>query len=364
MILDMDITTRVVATAIATTLFATSSAMATTLYTETNSASGNQVQIYETQQDGNPMLTAEVGTGGSGSGAELGSQGSLALSVDHRFLFAVNAGSNDVSSFEISLGGLKLVSRVPSGGTTPISVTTHGDLLYVVNAGDPGNIAGFRIDHNGALSAIAGSSQPLSSSASGPSQIGFDRDGDALVVTERNTNKVVVYHVTQGLAGNPEVHASHGENPFGFAFDRRDDLLIAEAFGATVNGSALSSYDFDDGELSLLSGSIPSEQSAACWVVTARHGRFAYVTNTASGTVTGYKVARDGELTRLTANGITGVTGGDPTDAATDTGRDTLYVLTKLIGQIVSFHVNANGSLTLLGTTAGVAATAAGLVTR
>jgi 6-phosphogluconolactonase len=185
-----------------------------------------------------------------------------------------------------------------------------------------------------------------------------------LVVTEKNTNKIVVYHLTEGVAGKPEAHTSHGMTPFGFAFDRRDDLLVSEAFGGQANASALSSYDFDDGTLSLASGSIPSEQSAACWTVTARHGRFAYVTNTGSGTVTGYKVARDGELTRLTANGITGVTGGGPTDAATDSDSDTLYVLSPSIGQIVTFHVHPNGSLRQLGAASGVAASAAGLVAR
>jgi 6-phosphogluconolactonase len=77
-----------IATIIGATLFATSSATATTLYTETNSPSGNQVQVYETLPHGNPTLTAEAATGGLGSGAGLGSQGSLALSGD--FVFAVN----------------------------------------------------------------------------------------------------------------------------------------------------------------------------------------------------------------------------------------------------------------------------------
>ena len=360
-----DIATRAsLAIFIGAAVFAASSVIAATLYTETNSASGNQLQVYETLPDGNPTLSAEVATGGLGNGAGLGSQGALALSVNHRFVFTVNAGSNDVSSLEIGPHGLKLVSKVSSGGTTPISLTTHGDLLYVVNAGGSGNIAGFRILDNGDLLAIAGSSQPLSSSASGPAQIGFARDGDALIVTEKNTNKIVIYHVTGGLAGAPEVHASHGMTPFGFAIDRRDDLLVSEAFGGKTNASALSSYDVDDGRLSLLSGSIPSEQSAACWVVTARHGRFAYVTNTGSGTLTGYEVARDGELTRLTANGITGITGGGPTDAATDRDGDTLYVLSPSIAQIVTFQVNRDGSLQQLGAASGVAATAAGLVTR
>src|SRR5262249_36315574 len=146
-------------------------------------------------------------------------------------VFAVNAGSNDVSSFAIGPHGVNLVGRASSGGTTPISLTTHGDLLYVLNAGGTGNISGLRIRNDGSLGAIAGSSQPLSSSASGPAQIGFDPDGDALVVTEKSTNRIVVYHVTEGLAGEPAAHPSNGMTPFGFAFDRRDDLLVSEAFG-------------------------------------------------------------------------------------------------------------------------------------
>ena len=352
------------ATFIGATLLASSWALPATLYTETNSASGNQVQVYESTPDGIPTLVTEVATGGLGSGTGLGSQGALALSSDHGFLFAVNAGSNDVSSFEVGPDGLRLVSRVSSGGTAPISLSAHGDLLYVLNSGGNGNIAGFHIRHDGSLHAISGSSQPLSSAVSGPAQVGFDRDGDTLVVTEKNANKIVTYHVTDGRAGEPEVHASHGTTPFGFAFDRRDDLLVSEAFGGKADEAALSSYDFDDGKLSLESGSVSSEQTAACWVVTALHGRFAYVTNTGSGTITGYQVAHDGMLARLTGNGITGITGGGPTDATADRDGDTLFVLSPSIGQIVTFHVQRDGSLTRLGIASGVAATAAGLVSR
>jgi 6-phosphogluconolactonase (cycloisomerase 2 family) len=339
--------------------------MAGTLYTQTNDASGNQIQVYETLPDGTPALTASVATGGAGTGAGLGSQGALALSADRHFLFVVNAGSSDVSSFAVGpQGGLTLIDRVSSGGTTPISLTAHADLLYVLNAGGSGNIAGFRIGEHGHLHAIAGSSQPLTSSTAVPPQIGFDRDGDALVVTEKATNQIVVYPVTAGRAGPPQAHASHGKTPFGFAFDRHDTLLVSEAFGGQANAAALSSYDFDDGALSPVIGSVPAEQTAACWVVTARHDRFAYVTNTGSGTVTGYAVSRDGTLTPLTPGGITGTTGGAPTDATTDTDGDSLYVLSASIGEIVAFRVQSDGSLTLLGSAAGVTSAATGLVAR
>jgi len=78
---------------------------------------------------------------GSGAGSGLGSQGALALSEDGRWIFAVNAGSNDVSVFRVNGRGLSLASRSPSGGIRPVSLTVHDDVLYVLNAGGDGNIS-------------------------------------------------------------------------------------------------------------------------------------------------------------------------------------------------------------------------------
>ena len=82
-------------------------------------------------------------TGGIGTGAELGSQGSLVLSRNQRWLFAVDAGSSEISVFQVTGNGLLLSSIVGSGGSTPVSVAFNGRLLYVVNSGSD-NIAGFR----------------------------------------------------------------------------------------------------------------------------------------------------------------------------------------------------------------------------
>ena len=76
----------------------------------------------------------------------LGSQNSLILNEHKRCLFAVNAGSNTVSSFRVGRRGLTLVSVEPSHGVFPVSLTEHEDLLYVLNAGDMGSLAGFRVE--------------------------------------------------------------------------------------------------------------------------------------------------------------------------------------------------------------------------
>ncbi len=77
------------------------------------------------------------------------------------------------------------IGHWPSGGTMPLSVTIHGNIVYVVNGGGSGNISGFTMSSRGVLSPIAGSTLPLSSSAAGPAQISFSPNGRVLVVTEK-----------------------------------------------------------------------------------------------------------------------------------------------------------------------------------
>jgi 6-phosphogluconolactonase len=320
--------------------------------------------MFQTGAGGALSAAGTVSTGGLGTSGGLGNQGALALSGDGRWLYAVNAGSNDISAFAVSAKALTLIGKVSSGGTTLVSLTLHGKLLYVLNAGGSGNISGFSVAANGSLSALAGSSRPLSSATAGGAQVSFDNEGESLVVTEKGTNRISVYTVEKGYATGPRSVASHGMTPFGFAFDRRDTLLVSEAFGGRANASAVSSYELRDDAtvLELIDGSVPTAQTAACWVITARHGRFAYTTNTGSGTVTGFRVERSGTLSRLSADGRTGVTGGGPTDGAASPDGKTLFVLSPSIGTITSFRVAVDGSLQNLSSAAGAAGKATGLV--
>jgi 6-phosphogluconolactonase len=89
----------------------------------------------------------------------LGNQGAVVLSNDHKWLLAVNAGSNDISVFQVEDSGLTLTDLVPSGGTEPISVTIYKDLVYVLNDGgldgDTANISGFQLNSSGELTPLA-----------------------------------------------------------------------------------------------------------------------------------------------------------------------------------------------------------------
>ena len=91
----------------------------------------------------------------------LASQYAVILSADHRLLFAVNAGSNDVSSFRVAGdGSLRLADRHSAGGVRPVSLAAHGQALYVLNAGD-NTVTGLRVNPNGGLTGISQGTRKL-----------------------------------------------------------------------------------------------------------------------------------------------------------------------------------------------------------
>src|SRR5271168_1214607 len=171
-------------------------------YTETNGAN-NAVLVFNRAANGSLTLAATVLTGGLGGGVvSVGSQGTLALSQDRRWLFAANEGDNSISVMERTLEGLKAVGKVSSNGTLPVSVTVSRNLVYVLNDGGtvngivkPANISGFFFDDfRGVLIPIPNSTRSLSVAsptvpAAGPdaAQIQFDNTGSFLYVTEVGT---------------------------------------------------------------------------------------------------------------------------------------------------------------------------------
>jgi 6-phosphogluconolactonase (cycloisomerase 2 family) len=187
-----------------------------------------------------------------------------------RWLFAVNAGSNSVSSFAVRRDGLELVDTEASGGDHPTSLTFDGRTLYVLNAGLPNSISGFSVDR-GQIEPIAGSTQPLSAEQTNPAQVEFSPDGDVLVVTERLTNLITTYAVGPGgVAGLPTSYPSIGVTPFGFACAKRGQLIVPDAGGA----SGASSYRVGPGgTVTPIMGLAPTGQRAACWTVVTNNGR-------------------------------------------------------------------------------------------
>ena len=337
-----------------------------------NAAEGNAVLVFDRDLVGKLTPAGEFDTGGLGTGAGLGNQGGVIIDPSNRWLFVVNAGSDDISVFAIDADGLTLVDREPSGGENPISLTYSGNLLYVLNAGGAvsgtDEITGFTVGADGTLTPIPGSTQLLSAANTGPAQVSFNTDGDVLVVTEKATSLIDTFTVgSDGVAVPANTFASSGMTPFGFAIGKRDQVFVSEAVGGATDQSSVSSYQLGkDGSLAVISPSVGTTETAACWAIVSNDGRFTYTTNAGSGTISGYRIGFDGSLALLDANGRTGNTGKDsgPLDMAFSNDGRNLYTLNGQSDTIGVFKVKDKGGLARLNSHIDVPASANGLAVR
>jgi 6-phosphogluconolactonase len=335
--------------------------VAGSVYTMTNDPGGNRIMIFNRASDGSLTAAGATPTGGLGAGGgvdPLASQGSLVLSDNNRWLLAANAGSDDVTVFRVTKAGLEFSDIVASGGDFPTSIAVFQDLVYVLNAGTAPNITGFTLDHTGHLAPIAASTRALPGALH--SQIGFDPRGEALVVTDRTNNSLLVYRVGKDgkPAAGPVATPSAGAGPFAFVFRAPRTLLVAE-----VGANAVSSYELrKDGSLQLHTPSVPNMQAATCWITDVK-GRYAFTANPGTMSLSSFKDAhgkKDLELLAAVAG-----TGDTPLDLATAENGRFLYALDVGLGGIDLFEVGPDGSLVDIGPlNAGLPPYAQGLAAR
>jgi 6-phosphogluconolactonase len=301
------------------------------LYTQTNDPAGNVVQAFDRDASGRLTPAGTFATGGTGLAALGGRQGMVELSDDESTVYAVNAGSNSVSALGVGHGGLALEDVAASGGVAPDSVDEHHGRVYVLNSGGTPNVTAFRARGDGSLEQIGSRELP---GALGAAQVSVAPDGSALVVTERLSNRLETLPLdAMGRPGAPLITVSNGAVPFGFAFGHRDDVIVSEAGQSTV-----SSYRLGSGGLDTITASLPVGFGAACWVAVSPNGKLAYTGN-ASGTISGFEIARDGALSPL---GTTPTP--SPRDLDFSRNGHFLYAVSPT-GRVTGYRVGSGGSL-------------------
>lgn len=327
------------------------------IFVLTNNPDDNQVIRYLRNQDGSVEMVGATSTGGMGANLNpegaptfndpLGSQDPLIVSYDEKFVFAVNSGSNTISSLRITgKSTLKLVDEVDAYGIAPVSLTTYRDLLYVVNARDGGNISGYKILPNGRLEHIEGSSMPLSQDPAVAGNIEFSPDGKFLIVSEKNTSQLSIFPImADGSPGPAVIQPSNGMTPFGADVTENGTILISEAFGGAADASKVSSYNIQpDGTLALVSGSISTNETAACWIELTDDDRYAYTSNTPDGTLSSFSVMSDGSIQLLES--IAGDLGAGAFVLDAEVTDEYLFVIAATFEEVSVFKVEGDGSLT------------------
>ncbi|HVN10545.1 MAG TPA: beta-propeller fold lactonase family protein [Kineosporiaceae bacterium] len=329
------------------------------VFTQSNSADGNQLLSCRRDDDGRLTVLTPVSTKGAGSGtAHLPSQGSVILTDDRQHVFVTNAGSGDVAVFAVRPDGPELLQTVDTG-TAPRSVAERNGTVYVLATGDPA-IHVFRWD-GAALAPIAGGPCTLPDDVDA-AQIGFG-PGGRLVVTSRGRDELLAFPVLDsGLLGDPVATPSAGPTPYGFATTSQGIVVVTEAFRAQKGAAAASSYRLDGDRLTPVTASAGNGRSEICWAVTTPNGRYAFTTNFADGAISRWRIDADGSLVLedatagLTQDGRSGLRDED----LTDDGRF-LYAIDADAGELRGWAVDGVGVLTPIATAAGLPATVAGL---
>jgi hypothetical protein len=334
------------------------------VYVNDNTANINTIGAFDRHTDGS--LTATPGSpfaaGGAGAGSVIGSAGSLQLSGDGRFLLAVDAGSNEISVLRIgSDGALQAVAGGPvaSGGTRPVSLAVHNELVYVANEGDGttgSNYTGFTLSSAGVLSPLSSSTVPLSSSAL-PGDVLFNSTGTHLVGTEVGPSNGPSFIDSFDVGADGRLTKAPGSpfpaqavGPFGSEFrpTNPSELYVSNAH-AGANAGTVSAYNVAlNGQLDPIAGSpFADKQTAPCWVEITHDGRFLFTVNTAVPSISTYRILQNGALSLIGSTVFNDPSGLRPFDARLDPSDHNLYVVDAGAATVSAFKVN-DGSLTEL----------------
>jgi DNA-binding beta-propeller fold protein YncE len=323
-------------------------------YLDGNTAAANTIDGFARHADGSvtPLPGSPFAAGGAGLGTGLASQGPIQVTADGRYLLAADAGSNQISVLRITAGGVPvLVGRpVSSGGIKPVSVAVSpAGLVYVANSGAGGSgYSGFRLHFDGSLTPIPGSTVTVPDSA-GLGDVFFNAFGNHLVGTRTGTSQIDSFVVLPGghlLAARGSPFTGQGLGQLGAEFSpaRPSQLFVSNAHNGTGLGT-VSAYRVSlFGQLTPIGASPYADgQTAPCWVEISRNGKYLFVTNTASGNISGYAINSEGSLTLVGTTAIKGG-GADIDERLSPDGR---YLLVDGSGNhILSVFAVSGGNLT------------------
>jgi 6-phosphogluconolactonase (cycloisomerase 2 family) len=338
--------------------------ISTSVFVLTNDTAKNEILAYQ-QENGQFVLRDRVDTGGRGSGGTtdpLQSQGSLTLSGDHTMLFAVNAASGTVSSFDLRKGLPVLRDQESSGGAFPIAVAEHNGTVYVLDAGGSGAVVAFKDNGHGKLQQIPDSSVFLTGTNSGASSISVSPNGQWLVVIEKASNSIDVFPIHgDGTLGTVVSNKSVTVGVFATVFTPNGQLIVSENQpNSGTDTSSISSYTINaNGTLSAVSQSLPSFGNGNCWNAITPNGKWTYVDNSATSSVAGFSVAPNGTLTPIAGTILSTLPNGSTNlDMAISGDGKYLFNVLSGSGGIGVYTINTDGTLNQLGDIEGLPKTA------
>ena len=383
---------------------AKSSAASPDFLVVSNKADANSVYRFSSDASGRYVMDSEYKTGGTGTGDleipalkkdathplangddPLISAYAIASTLDGKNVVVVNPGNATISLMSRDeSGALSAVNSAPATDLFPISVAIEGEYVAVASVGDSnmkGSIGLFKILNNRLVS-VADNRRDLNAR---PSTIQFSSDGKFVIVNELVTGKIKTFSLNNGALSkepvstidSPIVDGRSQAIPVGFdvkAGNDGDILLMSEARflapdyslfkgdGSVVQSplyswqtGSLSSYKVSkDGQLSLISADVLTGEAieggeiANCWVVLSPDGKTLWAANALSSSISSFDIADDGTATLKNATAYKDESEtlffGDINISA---DGKTLYQGIGNKGEVAIFDVKSNGDLEL-----------------
>jgi 6-phosphogluconolactonase len=299
----------------------------------------------------------------------------LALSANHRFLYAVNEESNYhgthsglVSGFAINHlnGELRPVNSVASAGSGPchLAVDHTGSALFVANYGS-GSAASFHLSRTGEIGPPVSQFQYSGHGANPSRQEGphahcttVSPDNRYVLVNDLGLDRIVVYHLdpaTAKLTPNdpPYWKAKPGSGPRHLAFHpKRQFAYCVSEMASTVD---VLRWDSKTGTLTSIQNisALPEDfhsESTGAEIVVDPTGRFVYSSNRGHNSIAGFAI--DPSNGTLTSIGFAMTPGAEPRNFTLDPTGHWVLVGNQNIGTISMFRRDpATGKLTEGGKT-------------
>ena len=361
------------------------------VYTQTNETR-NQIINFRRAMDGRLMEVQRIPTGGRGtdgyvpvtgemSGPDsLISSNAVIVSRDRKWLFAVNAGDNSVSSFAISAEGmLTLVDTKSTGnpvmgkaGTaSSVAYNDRDGALYVSHSFGPQHIRTFSV--MGGKLALRMETHSVNLPGLDdrvPTQITVTPDNRYLVacvlfdarpsadgLVPAAAKNLVLFPIGMGGAlGEAMFKESGGVTPFANAYlhGRTDAFVtVLAAESAAVLSTVAANGNLMTSRPSKIDVGMAAEPSEICWVSISEDNRFAFGANFGYGTVSTFRIEPDGLMVKMsmaaaetgdgTFKGLAGVTSSGAGDNAVAGGY--LYQLYANAKKLVGYKIGDDGRL-------------------
>jgi 6-phosphogluconolactonase len=284
-------------------------------------------QIVEYREDPNSGILTQLSTSPVTAGAGVQA---LAVHPSGKYVYAANAGENDISLFTVQPGGqlIETGSRTPTGTSPTLAVVdSAGAYLYV---GNSGSISVFSISSSdGSLTQVGNPFQigiaPLNMKLSPSGNFLYVTGASSQAGTPGYIEVLAIDTAVTPPASPLSVVAltQPGASPYGLVISPNGNYLYTANFGDnTISEFTIQS----NGLLTPITGSPIGETfTGPVSLVIDPSGTYLYVANQqSSGNVAGYTISSTGALSLLTSSPYT--TGSQPNFIASDPGGNFLFV--------------------------------------